>query len=145
MDLKDLDWGISKSDLLSGLTDEALGDGYIYGKCHFWGKECKAVFRNDGSQNIFNIIQFSFLDEVPGPGTEARDFKARLVILKELLGEPQEYININPSQLEALNNVYAELSYSSLPKIIWEVNGKLIVLRFQDYWGMIPDTYMVKK
>lgn len=141
MDIKDIDWGITKQNLQSKLKEVTSNEEYLYGKCFFWGTECFANFQF--SSNRIKCIEVSFF-KPNGPGTEAIEFKKVFDILKNMLGEPDSYENITLAKLMQLNNVHTELKLKELPKITWTRGGNLIVHRFRDKWGIIPDTYVEK-
>lgn len=143
MDIIDLNWNISKENLKNQLKDGICGVGYIFGQCLLWGKECSATFLYEDSFEKIKRVEISFY-KMSGLETEAFYYKNILEILKELLGEPQHYVNTDPFSLEQLTDVYKQLQYDKLPKIIWYIDGNQIVHRFKDYWGMIPDTYIEK-
>lgn len=145
MDLKTLNWQISKQDLGNYLEKVTQKLEYVHGECLFWGKKCLATFWYLESSNKIKRIDLSFFDSKDsGPGTEVIDFKKIFNLLKDILGEPKQVININLNDLENLKDVYRDLNYEKLPKIFWEIEGQRIVLRFQDYWGIIPNTYIEK-
>ncbi len=143
MDIKNLDWNISSQDLQVLLKQEDLSLDYVYGRCSFWGKECFARFLFSEETRHLKRVEISFY-KASGPGGEASDFSRTFNILKELLGEPAEYINIDKAGLKELKNIYHELKYESLPRIVWKIEGWQVVHRFKDHWGMIPNTYIEK-
>lgn len=142
MDIKNFNWQLKKEELKNSLQEPQSNLDYVYGKCLFWGKDCFATFYFNSS-DIITKVGVAFY-KPSGVGTEAIDYKKTFNTLKEVLGEPQEYININTIQLEKLKDVYTELKYDNLPRIIWNIEEKRIVHRFKDYWGMVPDTYVEK-
>lgn len=144
-DIRDINWHCNKAQLETELRVTKFYNDMVFGDCLFWGRECSATFQY--SDKLDKIIRVEVtvprdLYKLTKSDTEAIEYKKTFNFLKEMFGEPDQYINIDPQKLKKLEDVYKELSYEHLPRIIWKVDGKLIVHRFKNYWGMIPNTYV---
>lgn len=76
--------------------------------------------------------------------SEAENYTLTNALLSEKLGEPYYRKGLSTEDLKSLNNIYS-VNIEALPHVEWTKDRTIIIHRFIDHWGFVPQLKLCPK